>query len=99
VRRSKTHDKEGSLPCVSKQRTSKTNGRLLQGWRKKKKLFAVRRKMRRMAKKLFAVRPIKDARQGFELTAKAAFPVVKVCLSDCELTVVRYPLLLSSLHI
>jgi hypothetical protein len=34
--------------------------------------------MRRTAKKLFAVHPIKDARQRFELTAKAAFPVVKV---------------------
>jgi hypothetical protein len=64
------------------KRTAKTNGRLLQKWRKEK-IFAVRPKLKRTAKKIrrtaesfFAVRPIKDARQRFERTAKNAFPVV-----------------------
>jgi hypothetical protein len=43
VCRSKTHGKEGALLCLrethSKRRTSKTNGRLLQEWRKKKNLW------------------------------------------------------------
>jgi hypothetical protein len=55
VRLRETHVKVLSLSCVSKQRTSKTNDPLLQGWRKKK---------------LFAVRLIKDARQRFERHGK-----------------------------
>jgi hypothetical protein len=95
VRLTETHGKYLSLSCVSKRRTSKTNGRLLQEWRKKKNLCcasvfkthgAVKLDARqrffamcfgqRTAKKLLAVRPIKDARQRFERTAKAVFPVV-----------------------
>jgi hypothetical protein len=40
-----------------------------------KEFFAVRF-VRHTAESFFAVRPIKDARQRFERTAKAAFPVV-----------------------
>jgi hypothetical protein len=51
-----------SLPCVLYAR----------------QIFFAVRFVRRTAESFFAVRPIKEARQRFERTAKAAFPVVLV---------------------
>jgi hypothetical protein len=69
VRYEKTHGKLKGLSCVPKKRTANNFSRA----------FSLCRApyIKRTTKKLFAVRPIENARQRFSRTAKLGFPVVR----------------------
>jgi hypothetical protein len=74
---------KNSLPCATKKRTA--NSRVCRAPKKThgKEIFTVRffcraSFIKSTANYLFAVRPMKNARQRFSRTAKVSFPVVVV---------------------